>query len=66
MALWKYGLSCSNQQLNFHDNELEKTENKFRFKETNKNQFIVVYRLGLTQWNLSCFEFKFDDTRLSS
>ena len=24
-----------------------------------------VSKLGLTLWNLSCFEFKFDDTRLS-
>ena len=25
-----------------------------------------VHTLGLTPWNLSCFEFKFDDTRLYS
>ena len=25
-----------------------------------------VCRLGLTPWNQSCFEFKFDDTRLST
>ena len=44
MALWKYGLSCSNQQFKFHENELEKNENKFKFKKTNHNQFRVVYR----------------------
>ena len=26
----------------------------------------LIHRLGLTQWNLNSFEFKFDDTRLSS
>ena len=28
--------------------------------------FLKVYRVGLIQWNLNSFEFKFDDTRLSS
>ena len=27
---------------------------------------LLVHSLGLTPWNLSCFEFKFDDARLSS
>ena len=43
MALWKYGLSCSNQQFKFHENENVKNENTFRFKETNQNQYRVVY-----------------------
>ena len=28
--------------------------------------FEELWKLGLTQWNLSRFEFKFDDTRISS
>ena len=28
--------------------------------------YVEVGRLGLTLWNQSSFEFKFDDTRLSS
>ena len=38
------------------------------FKDTNFlfNAFEEVLTLGLTQWNLNSFEFKFDDTRLSS
>ena len=28
--------------------------------------YILVHTLGWAPWNLSCFEFKFDDTRLSS
>ena len=32
-----------------------------------KNTYLIcVLTLGLTQWNLNSFEFKFDDTRLSS
>ena len=31
-----------------------------------KDLLCYVYILGLTLWNLSSFEFKFDDTRLSS
>ena len=31
-----------------------------------RSLYLSACTLGLTQWNLSCFEFKFDDTRLSS
>ena len=27
---------------------------------------LYVWRLGLTQWSINSFEFKFEDTRLSS
>ena len=33
---------------------------------TSKPRYVLVCTIGWAQWNLSCFEFKFDDTRLSS
>ena len=33
---------------------------------TSKKHFEINWPLGLTQWNLNSFEFKFDDNRLSS
>ena len=33
---------------------------------TSKDKSIYIYILGWAQWNLSRFEFKFDDTRHSS
>ena len=36
------------------------SESKYKFSKS------VVLKLGLTQWNLNSFEFKFDDTKLSS
>ena len=36
------------------------------FSERMRYNLLPTYILGLTPCNLSCFEFKFDDTRLSS
>ena len=41
--------------------------NTFAFDEQHCKCFLFskIFTLGLTLWNLSCLEFKFDDTRLS-
>ena len=56
-------------------NQFQTTKTRIEFKHPKRNPikqkiFVdfrkVVCTLGLTLWNLSSFEFKFDDTRLFS
>ena len=58
------------QQLNqqHHQKQFEPKNEYFRWMPIICTDLIevMIVTLGLTQWNLNSFEFKFDDTRLSS
>ena len=61
----KAGLKFFEIYVNTSLEECEKRDVKGLYKKARAGIIKGMHSLGLTQWNLNSFEFKFDDNRLS-